>query len=602
MPALILSIILFFYSIFLYSGSVHSLKSKIIFFSIALASLILYVLYSVSFYFTGEGINESVIYHIRYGLIGAGFGEYLDIIIIYSTTLVLGLFLLFYMIFVKKNKSQVISYIPYLFILMSIITNPATHNLYEVLLNKAYYPGFYTYYQKPSIKELDKPKKNLVIIYAEGLERTYFNEDRFPGLIRELSKLESKSTYFTNITQVPSAFSTIGGLVASQCGIPLAMSWDAINSMSGMDSYLPSAIGLSDLLHSKGYKLIYYGGADLDFAGKGNFFHSHSYDEIYGKKELLNLLDDESYMTSWGLFDDALFDIMFDKFLELSSQNQRFCLVTLTLDTHHPYGSPSKKFKDIVYEDGLNPMLNAVASSDRLIADFVSRILKSPYAKQTIIVILSDHLAMRNSASNLLMRQPRRNMFMVIDPENLTPKEIARPGSTMDIGPTVLPFIGYKCALGLGRDLLTKKSIDSEIDYILKNTGYWMKDVAKFWDFPKIKKYIKVDTINNYIEIDKRRFRIPIFIELNNNLETVLKFKFNHKKDLFTNHLNCLGEDKKFIIIDRCSDVAEIGGDISENNGFCIIFGEKDKVYLKKIISDKNLVLKAEDLRRILQI
>ena len=40
-------------------------------------------------------------------------------------------------------------------------------------------------------------KRNVVFIYAEGLERTYFDETLFPGLINKLRVLESKGTYFT---------------------------------------------------------------------------------------------------------------------------------------------------------------------------------------------------------------------------------------------------------------------------------------------------------------------------------------------------------------------------------------------------------------------
>ena len=38
--------------------------------------------YIVADYFTGEGINDAVIFHLRYGLDGSGFGDYYLIIAI----------------------------------------------------------------------------------------------------------------------------------------------------------------------------------------------------------------------------------------------------------------------------------------------------------------------------------------------------------------------------------------------------------------------------------------------------------------------------------------------------------------------------------------
>ncbi len=38
--------------------------------------------YFIADYFTNEGVNESVFYHMAYGLEGAGFGEYSTLIVV----------------------------------------------------------------------------------------------------------------------------------------------------------------------------------------------------------------------------------------------------------------------------------------------------------------------------------------------------------------------------------------------------------------------------------------------------------------------------------------------------------------------------------------
>ena len=391
-----------------------------------LVSYTCYLIYNISDYFTGNGIDESIIFHLKYGLHGAGFSEYSQFIFKSAVVIILtSLLIILLLVRKRKNRSHWIfnKSLSYLLILLSLVLNPAISDVYSLLWNKSgtvYAKNihkethetkpstmeFAKFYLEPSITKLTSETKNLVVIYAEGLERTFFDETLFPGLITGLRELESKSTYFTNINQVAATGWTIGGMVASQCGIPLFTPSHG-NSMSGMDVFLPSAICLGDLLHDEGYELTYYGGADLAFAGKGKFYATHKFDRIAGKDELFPLLEDNSYVSGWGLFDDSLFDLAYERFVELSASGKKFGLFLLTLDTHHPNGNPSKSCKDKIYKDGSNPILNAVACSDYLITEFVERIMESPYGERTIVVVLSDHLAIRNTAFNDLMKRER---------------------------------------------------------------------------------------------------------------------------------------------------------------------------------------------------
>lgn len=605
-PNLFLSIFLLLWGILRYAKNNYSLKNKIAFGSMVFITLFFYVLYGVSDYFTGKGIDESVIYHIECGLRGVGFSEYAGLIGVLSIILCLSSFFLFYMF--SRKKKDISSniggkniYLPYLLISISLVANPAVRDLSGLVFHKSNAPDFDSYYRKPAVKKMHNKQKNLIMIYAESLERTYFDEAVFPGLIKGLRSLESKSTYFTNIIQIPYSGWTMAGIATSQCGIPLVTPSGG-NSMSGMDRYLQSAVGLSDLLHGEGYKLVYYGGANLDFGGKRKFLYSHHYDEAFGREELGGLLTDRSYTASWGLFDDTLFDIAFNRFITLSGQDKKFCLVLLTLDTHHPRGAPSKKYGDIIYGEGSNPMLNAVACSDYLISDFINRILLSPFAQKTIIVVLSDHLAMKNTAYNLLKKKNRTNMFMIIDPEDLSPRKIQQRGSTLDVGATLLPFIGYEGSLGLGRNLLEEKPANSDIECIQKNITGWKQDLSRFWNFPRIQESITIDIADNYLEIDDRKFEFPILVEFNNDFETVLRFKFDsgRRQKILIDYLKKLNKKKNFILIDECAYANEIDKDMGQD-GFYMVIGRGHK-YLKKTRLHENITLTVNDLRRILQL
>ena len=466
-----LSLSLFLAGVYLFRKTKSPTKN-IFFYTMVLVSVACYLIYGISEYFTGNGIDESIIFHLKYGLHGAGVSEYSQLIIKSTVVIILSSILLVWLL-LRRGKSDIHwifnKNISYLLVLLSLLSNPATSDVYTLLSDRsgtvhakkihkepyATKPStveFAKFYLEPSITKLTNETKNLVVIYAEGLERTFFDETIFPGLITGLRELESKSTYFTNIKQVSGTGWTIGGMVASQCGIPLFTPSHG-NSMAGMDVFLPSAICLGDLLHNEGYNLAYYGGADLAFAGKGKFYATHKFDHIAGRDELLPTLADKSYISGWGLYDDSLFDLAYERFVELSGLGKKFGLFLLTLDTHHPDGHPSQSCQDTVYKDGSNPILNAVVCSDYLITQFVNRIMQSPYAEKTVVVVLSDHLALNNTAYDLLRKADRKNLFMIIEPNVNKTTEIQKLGSTLDIAPTILPFIGYKGSIGLGRDL-----------------------------------------------------------------------------------------------------------------------------------------------------
>ena len=114
----------------------------------------------------------------------------------------------------------------------------------------------------------------------EGLERTYFDAKIFPDVAPRLRVWENSrdTTSFTNLSHiVPLTGFTMGGMVASQCGMP------TVNiPLSEADGFLPGVTCLGDLLKGARYCQPFVGGADLAFAGKGLFLKSHGFDTLLG--------------------------------------------------------------------------------------------------------------------------------------------------------------------------------------------------------------------------------------------------------------------------------------------------------------------------------
>jgi phosphoglycerol transferase len=611
----VLSAGLFILGLYLYQKASPSKILMGVFFIMALGSIILFVGYGATNYFTGAGLDEATIYHLTYGLEGAGFLEYSSLIVVIVSLLVLSAFMLSRCI-LKRKASQgfnVISgFLAFSALSLSLLLNPASIGIYELEIDSPLFSdglnqqvpiSFQENYRRPYIKSSSNKNKNknIIVIYAESLERTYFDETVFPGLINGLRELESVSTYFTNIQQVDGTGWTVAGMTASQCGIPLVTPSHG-NSMSGMDQFLSSAVCIGDLLNEKGYQLNYLGGSSLDFAGKGKLYKTHGFSVVLGREELVPKLEDQSYKTGWGLYDDSLFGFLYSRFIELSEIGDKFGLFTLTLDTHHPNGHPSKSCADIKYKDGSNAILNSVACSDHLISNFIKKIITSPYADETIVVLVSDHLAMKNTASDLLQKQERKNLFMIIDPSQKESLEVGEVGSTLDIGATFLPFIGYSGDIGLGRNLLSVESSEENRLFIHSSLRRWRQTFARFWAFPKIENSLEINIEESFVRIDKREFKMPILIELNEKLESTLKFEF-HKS---AGYGSLIGEreklpsDKYFLLVDKCMSAkvfdSQLGG-----TGFCLL-AAKGSQYSRITRLERNITYNAKQVRALFEL
>ncbi|WP_204268824.1 hypothetical protein, partial [Escherichia coli] len=65
--------------------------------------------------------------------------------------------------------------------LASVDASPAFRQITELVKSQSRDgdPDFTAYYKEPS-KSINNPQLNLVYIYGESLERTYFNNEAFP--------------------------------------------------------------------------------------------------------------------------------------------------------------------------------------------------------------------------------------------------------------------------------------------------------------------------------------------------------------------------------------------------------------------------------------
>ena len=563
--------------------------------SLFFANLFLLISYSFANFLSGDGINDAIIFHIIFGIKGFGFDEYLTPIII---LIVIFLALLYFFKFFLNNlispnaKDRNFKKIAgVVFFIICIFSNPFYKDTYNLIFVKKSNSNIdvNSFYEQEII--FKNNKKNVIFLYLEQFERTYLNQEIFPGLAPNLSRLKNSSIDFTNIHSPKATNWTIAGMAASQCGVPLLTPIASENSMSGVDQFLPLARCIGDILNAENYELHYIGGSDLDFAGKGNFYETHNFNKVQGWYELEKILDDKSYRSPWGIYDDELLEIIFERIRELESKNNNYGLFALTLDTHHPYGYISKTCGDRVYQDGSNSILNSIHCVDYLIGEFVNEFINSEYYEDTILVLLSDHLALKNTASSILNKGNRTNLFMIFD-KNTSGMEVDEIGNMFDIGPSVLGLIGTNTrGLGLGRNLLIEESLskNNNIDDIINANK---TKILELWSFPKLNDGFKISQETYKIYFDTRYIKYPALIILNNDNEiNEIMFEFYYANPL-SNKVNEINQELNFIWIDLCKKLNNYNntGFIYKEDEYCILLANrKNKKFLIFSVDDKNI-------------
>lgn len=480
---------------------------------------------------SGNGLDASVIYHMSTGLEGVGLADYEGYIVKWISILVLSAVALSLLLKYLSSRWPRPRYGNFLLALSfsGLFLNPLLvdgYGQYSQLrafaegleFNVNENPGLgelENLFAIPSADDLESLKKNIVFIYLEGLESNYFDTNTFGELAPNLRELSKKAVRFTGIEMPLFARWTTAGIVASQCGVPLIPLGNAnVNDLRGFDQFLPGATCIGDLLPKAGYHTEYIGGASLTFAGKGDFLATHGYKKRWGVEELRKQLPRDTPRVVWGYNDDVVFDFAEQRFIDLYEKESPFLLSVLSLDTHPPSGFISPECIRKGLTQGDDSILDAVRCTDYIASRLIRSILKHDQAKNTIVVVMSDHLAHPNSQRNKLEAiEPRNLLFWVFDGSSETGHEISKPGNSYDVGATVLAMAGSKSSrLGFGVDLLGHRN-STISDALIEDNLQQLSGF--FWRPVDLEGELKILAEQPSLKWSGRTFSLPLSVTFN---------------------------------------------------------------------------------------
>ncbi len=113
---------------------------------------------------------------------------------------------------------------------------------------------------------------DIVIVYLEGLERTYGRRELFGDIYAPLEKYAQMGVSFTQVRQVRATGWSLAGMAARQCGVPLLPNgFRTGNNFTKQTSFLGAHTCLGDVTAELGYHNFFLFGGSKNLVGLATF-------------------------------------------------------------------------------------------------------------------------------------------------------------------------------------------------------------------------------------------------------------------------------------------------------------------------------------------
>ena len=393
----------------------------------------------------------------------------------------------------ERRRTTILSLVISILILITSIDKIVkTTDIKEYIESQTHDSSFIaSEYVKPEKTNIELPeeKRNLIYIFLESMETTYYSMQdgglSQDDLIPEISKLAKENTNFSDTDKLGGAYTlygttwTVGAMTAQTAGVPLKLSIED-NAMGEYSTFLGGAYSIGQVLQKNGYHNYLLLGSDATFGGRRNLFEQHGNYEIWDFESARteSKVDEKIW---WGYTDDQLFEYAKEKVSYLAEQDEPFNFTMLTADTHFPDGYRCKDCPnkwDEQYKD-------VISCSSKKVGDFIKWLQKQDYYDNTTIVISGDHLTMQSNFFELEDGQDyqKKVVNLIINPA-VEAENTNRIYSTMDLYPTTLAALGANIEgnkLGLGTNLFSNEKTLIE-KYGLEYVNNELMKVSRFYN------------------------------------------------------------------------------------------------------------------------
>eukprot|EP00792_Barthelona_sp_PAP020_P006486 TRINITY_DN300_c0_g1_i1.p1 TRINITY_DN300_c0_g1~~TRINITY_DN300_c0_g1_i1.p1 ORF type:complete len:515 (-),score=77.77 TRINITY_DN300_c0_g1_i1:905-2449(-) len=356
---------------------------------------------------------------------------------------------------------MIYSFSPFWDVLSTLQINPlqtkVVQSQEEITQVKSLYETLST---KKTVFQTGNTKKNVIMIVTESLEQAYYENPVLKRYIPDLVKYQENSYSFDNIKSYPGTTFTAAGLFSLFCSLPLLEKGAGNTAFASFDP--SSVIGTNKCfpghLKKNGYKTVFMNGGRANFGGKGNIVKAAGISEFYGFKDW-EKEHPKSHFNSWGLYDSFLFQHSYDKVKELEKQFKEngdpYFLSLLTVSTHGPHGFMDFECAHMDIKEEVE-FLRTLKCHNHMLIDLLRKLEETVNLDNTMIVLVADHIAMRNQISDILDSIPNRRISFMMKSNWLDFKRNHNVGTHFDVGPTIMEALGHSLVdFHLGQSLMS---------------------------------------------------------------------------------------------------------------------------------------------------
>ncbi|RXK01314.1 phosphoglycerol transferase [Arcobacter sp. CECT 8986] len=250
--------------------------------------------------------------------------------------------------------------------------------------------------------KLDDKEYNVIVLMVESFGKPIlkYQSDKF-DILGALKKHFDEDILFNNF--ISAGDGTISSLESLLLNIPHRPASFAFSQ--SIYKQTPFTYTPAFLYKENGYETSFMYGGDLTWRSIGQFVKYQGYDNIDGKMDIYNSLEDKSknkdlYFHPWGIYDQYLLSYILKK---LETSNKKQFIVALTTNNHPPYSVPEDyKRNSLIFSDNLKKHITgdldlakrrfaSYAYAIDEIGKFLDEFKKTKFKDNTIIAITADN-------------------------------------------------------------------------------------------------------------------------------------------------------------------------------------------------------------------
>lgn len=365
-----------------------------------------------------------------------------------------------------------------------LVMNPLHVFLFQISIWDRIFPVEPIYQTFAPVEISDDPERplNLVLVFLEGTEATYGTRGLFADAYDPLRRLGEAGQVFEGVEQIEAIGHSIAGMVAAQCGLPLIPRGILPTKRAGQQGgFLPGHDCLGDVLSKRGYVAEFIVGAAVDYGGIDRFYGTHGFDRVIGLQDLLSAPAGAGQQSAkprelmrWGLHDSVVFEAALDRVAALNAGDAPWAVVIETIGPHGPDAFLSPPCRQPGEGATHKDILRGVRCLADLTEDFVTQLFTISPPEDTLVVLVSDHLAHKMVSATPQLSQLERHNTAIFLGAGQAVGRVGMPGSMLDIYPTILEGLGFglkgnQAGMGVsllqsGRETLVGQFGTAEID------------------------------------------------------------------------------------------------------------------------------------------